>query len=263
MTQHVTSVTGDRIGFDRYGEGGDAVVFVAGAGPYRATDPVTARTAELCAEQGLTAVVFDRLGRGDSPASGILDLDRELHALSAVIDAAGPPAVLVGHSSGAALALCAADAELPVAGLLLWEAPLAAPADDVAEWITEFERRLDAEDFVGATEQYMRDMPPEWLEGMRASPDFELLARASASQRADGQALVRATDLIESERLRELAIPVLATHGSQTFAEMPVAADRIVGSVTRGAVEEVAGAQHSWDPEAMAERIVRFVRDDA
>jgi pimeloyl-ACP methyl ester carboxylesterase len=263
MTQHVTSVTGDRIGFDRYGEGGPAVVFVAGAGPFRATDPVTTRTAQLCAEHGLTAVVFDRLGRGDSPADGVLDLDRELHALSAVIDAGGPPAVLVGHSSGAALALCAADAELPVAGLLLWEAPLAAPADDVAAWITEFERRLDAEDYVGATEQYMKDMPPQWLEGMRASPDFELLARASASQRADGEALVRATDLIETERLRELAIPVLAAYGTQTFAEMPVAAERIVGAVTRGAVEEVAGAEHSWEPAAMAERIVRFVRDDA
>lgn len=263
MTQHVTSVTGDRIGFDRYGEDGPAVVFVAGAGPFRAVDPVTDRTARLCAEHGLTAVVLDRLGRGDSPADGVLDLDRELHALSAVIDAAGPPAVLVGHSSGAALALCAADAELPVAGLLLWEAPLAAPADDVAGWITEFERRLDAEDYVGATEQFMKDMPPEWLEGMRASPDFEVLARASASQRADGQALVRATDLLETERLRELAIPVLATYGSQTFAEMPVAAERIAGAVTRGAVEEVPGAEHSWEPEAMAQRIVRFVRDDA
>ncbi|MFV2145887.1 MULTISPECIES: alpha/beta fold hydrolase [Isoptericola] len=262
MTQHVSSVTGDRIGFDRYGKGSPAVVFVAGAGPYRATDPVTTRTAQLCAEQGLTTLVYDRLGRGDSPADGPLDLDRELHALSAVMDAAGPPVVLVGHSSGAAIALCAADAELPAAGLLLWEAPLAAPADDVARWIIEFERRLDAEDYVGATEQYMKDMPPQWLEGLRASPDFELLARAAVSQRADGQALVRATDLVETERLRELAIPVLATYGSQTAPEMPTAAERIAGAVTRGAVEEVAGAQHSWEPEAMAERIVRFARGD-
>lgn len=262
MTQHVTSVTGDRVGFDRYGDDGPAVVFVAGAGPYRATDPVTTRTAQLCAEQGLTTLVYDRLGRGDSPADGPLDLDRELRALSAVIDAAGPPVVLVGHSSGAAIALCAADAELPAAGLVLWEAPLADAGDDVAEWITEFERRLDAEDYVGATEQYMKDMPPEWLEGLRASPDFELLARGSVSQRADGQALVRATDLVETERLRELAIPVLVTYGTQTFPEMPVAAERIVGAVTRGTVEEVAGAEHTWDAEAMAERIVRFVRDD-
>lgn len=262
MTQHVTSVTGDHVGFDRYGDGGPAVVFVAGAGPFRATDPVTTRTAELCADQGLTALVFDRLGRGDSPADGVLDLDRELHALSSVIDAAGPPAVLVGHSSGAAIALCAADAELPVAGLILWEAPLAAPADDVAEWITEFERRLDAEDYVGATEQYMKDMPPQWLEALRASPDFELLARASASQRADGEALVRATDLVESEALRELAIPVLAAYGTRTFPEMPVAAGRIVETVTRGAVEELDGAEHSWEPAAMAERIARFVREE-
>ncbi|GAA1971096.1 hypothetical protein GCM10009718_03340 [Isoptericola halotolerans] len=263
MTQHATSVTGDRVGFDRYGDGGPAVVFVAGAGPSRATDPVTTATARLCAEQGLTTLVFDRLGRGDSPADGVLDLDRELHALSTMIDVVGPPAVLVGHSSGSAIALCAADAELPVSGLVLWEAPLSEPADDVAVWITEFERRLDAEDYVGATEQFMKDMPPQWLEALRAAPDFEVLARASATQRADGQALVRATDLVETERLRELAIPVLAVHGTRTFPEMPVAAERIVAAVTRGAVDEVAGADHSWQPEAMAERIARFVREEA
>jgi pimeloyl-ACP methyl ester carboxylesterase len=261
MTQHVTSVAGDKVGLDHYGEG-PAVVFVAGAGPTRATDPVTTRTARLVAEHGLTAVVYDRLGRGDSPADGVLDLDREISALGAVIDAAGLPAVLVGHSSGSAIALAAADVEQPVAGLLLWEAPLAGTLEDVAGWIAEFERRLDAEDYVGATEQYMKDMPPQWLEGLRASPDFADLARASATQRADGQALVRATELIESGALRELAVPVLATYGTRTFPEMPVAAERIAEVATRGSAEEVAGADHSWDPEAMAARIVQFVQHE-
>ncbi|WP_418277369.1 alpha/beta fold hydrolase [Isoptericola jiangsuensis] len=261
MTQHATSVAGDHVGFDRYGQG-PAVVFVAGAGPDRATDPVTTRTAELVAEQGFTTVVYDRLGRGDSPAEGVLDLGREISALGAVIDVAGLPAVLVGHSSGCAIALAAADAEQPVAGLLLWEAPLAGNLADVEEWIGEFERRLDAEDFLGATEQYMKDMPPQWLAQLKASPDVEMLARTSVSKRADGQALVRATELLETGALRELAVPVLATYGSETFPEMPVAAARIAETATRGSVEEVAGAQHSWDPEAMADRIVRFARDE-
>ncbi|NNU27293.1 alpha/beta fold hydrolase [Isoptericola sediminis] len=261
MTHHVTSVAGDRVGFDRDGEG-PAVVFVAGAGPYRAIDPVTTETAQRCAQQGLTAVVYDRLGRGDSPADGVLDLERELSALHAVVDAAGAPVVLVGHSSGAALALCAADAEMPVCGLVLWEAPLARSADDTYEWITEFEKRLDAEDYVGALEQYMKDMPREWLEGLRASPDFEQIARASISQRADGQALVRATDLIEADLLRELAVPVLATYGTRTFDEMPVAAQRVADAVTRGQAREVAGADHTWDVGAMADQIVQFVRDE-
>jgi pimeloyl-ACP methyl ester carboxylesterase len=261
MTQHVTSVAGDQVGFDRYGEG-PAVVFVAGAGPDRATDPITTRTAELVAEQGFTTVVFDRLGRGDSPADGVLDLDRELSALAAAIDVAGLPAVLVGHSSGCAIALAAADEEQPVAGLLLWEAPLGGSLADVTEWIDEFERRLDAEDYVGAMEHYMKDMPPEWLAGIKASPDVEDVARTSVSKRADGQALVRATELLETGALRELAVPVLAVYGTETFPEMPVAAERIAEVATRGAAEEVAGAQHSWEPEAMAARIVRFARDE-
>ncbi|GAA4722167.1 hypothetical protein GCM10023216_09270 [Isoptericola chiayiensis] len=260
MTHYVTSGAGDHVGFDAYGEG-TAVVFVAGAGPFRAVDPVTTRTAELCADHGLSAVVYDRLGRGDSQADGVLDLERELSALSAVIDAAGPPVVLVGHSSGCAIALAAADAEMPVEGLVLWEAPLAGTAEDVREWIAEFERRLDAEDYTGATEQYMKDMPPQWLEAMRRSPEFEQMARASISQRADGQALVQVTDLLETEVLRELAVPVLALYGTETFPEMPVAAQRIAGATTRGEVESLDGAEHSWVPEAMAERLARFVHE--
>ncbi|PFG42706.1 pimeloyl-ACP methyl ester carboxylesterase [Isoptericola jiangsuensis] len=261
MTQHVTSTAGDQVGFDRYGDG-PAVVFVAGAGPFRAVDPLTTRTAQLVAEQGLTAVVYDRLGRGDSPADGVLDLDREVSALGAVIDVAGVPAVLVGHSSGCAIALAAADVEQPVAGLLLWEAPLAGSLEEVAAWSGEFERRLDAEDYVGATEQYMRDMPPEWLAAMKAAPEFEVLARASRSQRADGQAMVRATELLETGALRELSVPVLATYGTSTFPEMPVAAQRVAEVATRGRVEEVPGEGHSWDAEAMAARIVQFVRHE-
>src|SRR5688500_13356415 len=114
MTSILTTARGDRVAYDRSGDG-PALVFVAGAGPYRAGDPSTTETAERAAERGITTIVFDRLGRGESPADGMLDLDRELEAIAALIDVAGGRAVLCGHSSGGSIVLAAAVRGLPVA----------------------------------------------------------------------------------------------------------------------------------------------------
>ena len=100
MTEFITSATGDRIAYDLRGTG-PALIFVAGAGPFRAIDPWTTETAERAARQGITTLVFDRLGRGESPADGRLDLDRELDAIRALLDVVGGSAALCGHSSGA------------------------------------------------------------------------------------------------------------------------------------------------------------------
>ncbi|WP_250444635.1 hypothetical protein [Actinotalea sp. C106] len=78
MTEFATTAHGDRVAYDRRGDG-PGLVFVAGGGPiFRANDPITAATAELAAAAGLSTVVYDRLGRGESVATGRLTLDREL-----------------------------------------------------------------------------------------------------------------------------------------------------------------------------------------
>lgn len=258
MTEFATTSYGDVVAFDRRGEG-PGLVFVAGAGPFRAIDPVTTETAERASAAGLTTVVFDRLGRGESEAEGRLTLERELAAVATMIEAAGGRAVLCGHSSGCTIALAAAHAGLPVTGLVLWEAPLGEPSGEVRAWIAEFERRLDAEDYVGAVEQYMKDMPPEWLEGMRQSPDFEQLARGSRTQRADGESLVWATTALEDGALSGVRVPVLATYGTSTFPVMPAAAEWIASVVPQATVAAVPGADHSWEPGPMADELVRFV----
>ncbi|MGF0117267.1 alpha/beta fold hydrolase [Promicromonospora sp. Marseille-Q5078] len=260
VTGTATTAGGDRVTYDLRGTG-PAVVFVAGAGPFRAVDPITTRTAELLADAGVTTVVFDRLGRGDSPATGRLDLGRELDALAAAIDVASGPAVLCGHSSGCAISLRAATAGLPVTGLALWEAPLELGADETGAWAAEIERRTDAGDLEGATEHFMKDMPPEWLAGAKASPDWPALAASVVSQRADAQALAWATRALEDGGFAGLDVPLLAMTGTDTFPGMPEAARLLADAVPDGTAETVAGAEHSWEPEAMAARLARFVLD--
>ena len=64
MTEFLTTPAGDRVAFDVRGEG-PALIFIAGAGPV-GREPETVQTAELASAAGLTTLVYDRLGRGES-----------------------------------------------------------------------------------------------------------------------------------------------------------------------------------------------------
>ena len=263
MTELATSTRGDRVAYDRHGPVGDGptVVLVAGAGSLRGEGPAVA-LAGLLAADGIGTLLPDRLGRGGSAAEGPLDLDRELAALAAVVDAAAGPVVLVGHSSGCAISLCAAASGVGVGGLALWEAPLAAPAAGTGAWADEFVRRLDAGRLEEAQEWYMRDMPPEWLAGAKASPAWPMIYAGSVSLRADAQALRRATAALESGTLRDAVgdVPVLAAYGTSTFAGMREAAERVRSVLPQTEVREVGGADHVWDPAALAPVLGAFVR---
>jgi pimeloyl-ACP methyl ester carboxylesterase len=258
MSEITTTARGDRLAYDRYGTG-PGLVFIAGAGPFRAIDPITTETAQRAADLGVTAVVFDRLGRGESGAEGLLDLDRELAAIAAAIEVAGGTAVLCGHSSGCSLALRAAAAGLPVTGLALWEAPVATDAADTRAWTDEIERLIDAGDVQGAQRHYMKDMPPEWLAGAEASPEWPLIAAGVVSTRADAQSLAWATAELASGSLTAIDVPVLAMYGTETFDEMPIGARMIVATVPHGIEKEMPGAMHSWDPAPMAAELAAFV----
>ncbi|MGW4928348.1 alpha/beta fold hydrolase [Agromyces sp. NPDC004153] len=258
MSEYVTTTFGDRVAYDRRGSG-PALVFVAGAGPYRAIDPWTTETAELMAETGVQTVVYDRLGRGESMAEGRIDLDRDLAALAALIEVVGGSAVLCGHSSGCSISLMAAVRGLPVTGLVLWEPPFGAVDGGAREWADEVERRIDSGDLEGALEHYMKDMPPEWLEGARQSPDYPLYVSQVVSYRADGASLAWVESAPLAELLGDLRMPVEVLLGEETFPELFDAAEAIVAAVPGARWRQVPGADHSWEPGAMARELTEFV----
>jgi len=256
-SQFLSTSRGDRVAYGRYGSG-PGVVFVTGAGPDRANDPITEQTAQLVAKAGFTAVTWDRLGRGESAADGVLDLDRELEALAAVMALAGEPTVLVGHSSGCSIALAAADRGMAVTGLVLWEAPIADANGDTAEWAEQFELFLDRGELENAQLWYMKDMPPEWVENAKASGAWPHIFAQAGSMRADAQSMRWATDGDPAGTFAGVRIPVLILAGTETFDEM-IASSQLVADAIPGARQErIAGAHHSWEPDAMASRIVEF-----
>ncbi|MHC5794763.1 alpha/beta fold hydrolase [Lacisediminihabitans sp. FW035] len=127
--------------------------------------------------------------RGESRVDGRIDLDRELAAIAALVDTAGEPVVLCGHSSGSSIALAAAAAGLPTVGLALWEAPIGPTGGGARAWAEEVDRLIDAGDLDGAQRYYMKDMPREFLEGIQGSPMWSALVAQVGSNRPDGESL--------------------------------------------------------------------------
>src|SRR5215210_5998487 len=115
-----TSKDGTRIAYNELG-GGSPVILVGGAMNTRTFGP-NGGLAELLAER-FTVINYDRRGRGDSGDTAPYSVEREIEDLDALIEAAGGSASAFGISSGAALALEAANRGSGIEKLALYEAP--------------------------------------------------------------------------------------------------------------------------------------------
>ncbi len=250
---YVTTELGDHVEFDLFGpEGAPGALFIQGAGLARAADPVPTQTARLLADGGSQASVHDRVGRGDSAATGPISLEREIEAVKAIAARMAGPVVLVGHSSGCAIAILAAPHIDNLAGLLLWEHPLDQFPQGAPAWWGRVREQIEAGELEDAVASYMVDMPDEWIEQLRLTPGYPELI---LSWIPDGTALAVVEEEGPETLLARLTVPVIALVGTETFPGMADAAARIAAAAPRGSAEEVAGAWHAWEPPAMAARI--------
>src|SRR4051794_8778974 len=146
-----TSADGTTIALDASGHG-PTVVLVGGAFNDRTT--VAALAGELSAD--FTAVAYDRRGRGDSGDTRPYEVRREIEDLAAVIDHVGGSAHVIGHSSGAILALRSAAQITSITKVAAYEPPFVVdnglrevPGADIAERaqaLVDEGRREDAVD---------------------------------------------------------------------------------------------------------------------
>jgi len=253
----LTTARGDRIVFDDLGApGAPAALFIAGAGPTRADDPVTLATGEALAALGGRALIADRLGRGESVAAGPIDLDAELAAIAELAASVDGPVVLVGHSSGCAIAMLAAARVPGLAGLVLWEAPLGLFEGGAPAWWAGVRAAIDAGELETAVARYMVGMPPEWLEELERSPAYPRIVLGWVP---DGEALASVEERGYDDVLRGVRAPVVALVGEETFPGMRETADALASAAADGVAEPLAGAWHSWEPAAMAARLARIL----
>jgi pimeloyl-ACP methyl ester carboxylesterase len=259
MSSFATSRDGTRIAYDADGSG-PPVILVGGAMQFRGFDSNTVAMAKLLAARGYTVINFDRRGRGESAQAPSFTLADTIDDLRALIEAAGAPAALFGSSSGGSICLAAAAAGLPVTAMVLWETPLGDElGTDSAANLAGLREKLAAGNGDDVIAYYMKDMPPEWLEGARNSPGWPVMTAMGPSLEPDTESLAWAQSAPRAELWAPIQAPTLAVVGEQTLPIMPPAAESIAANVPHGSSDTIPAANHSWEPDVMAGCIAEFL----
>ncbi|MCU1637851.1 MAG: alpha/Beta hydrolase fold [Microbacteriaceae bacterium] len=261
MSGSVVSRDGTRIAFDRQGDG-PPVILVGGAMQFRAFDPETSEMARQLAGKGFTVVNYDRRGRGGSVDAASFTLRDEIDDIAALLEAAGGEAALFGNSSGGAISLAAAAAGLPVTKLALWEPPLGVEGgSEGTEFLDGLRARIEAGDQDGTIEYFMKDMPPEWLEGARDGPGWSTMVGMGRSLAPDAEALAWAQSAPRTGLWAAVSQPVIVLVGEDTLPMMVPAADAIVAAIPTARKATIRAADHRWEPKVMAAALADFLAE--
>ncbi|MGH2657581.1 MAG: alpha/beta fold hydrolase [Actinomycetota bacterium] len=255
--ESVTSRDGTTIAFDRLGQG-PPVILVSGGSVDRSSHVPLAQ--ELARD--FTVLNYDRRGRGPSGDAPPYAIEREIEDIGAVIDAAGGEASLYGSSSGAVLAMFAAEAGLPLAKLAMWEPPFVPegmprpPEDQVEQYET-----MVAEGRRGEAVEYFMSkvvgLPPEFVEGARQQPFWaatEALAHTLAYD-----ARIMGDYRLPVDRAAGVKVPTLVIAGGADMPWMRDTATTLAEALPHGEARLLDGQGHDVDPEVLAPALKGFL----
>jgi pimeloyl-ACP methyl ester carboxylesterase len=260
------SKDGTEIAYEREGDG-PVLVLVASALADRSD---AARLASLLVPS-CTVVNYDRRGRGESGDTQPYAVRREVEDIEALIDAAGAPAYLFGTSSGAALALEAANAlGEKVAGLIVYEPPFI--VDDsrapipggVAAEIDSLARSGRRSDAVARFMAVCVEVPEPMLSGLKQMPMWSDLEKRAHTLRYDFAVMAGLQDgkPLAKDRWSALSARALVMNGDRTSPYLRNSA-KALAEVLPGAVHRtLEGQDHGilfMAPEALVAPIVEFV----
>ncbi len=252
----VTSATGVRVSYERYGTG-PSLVLVHGSFSDHATNWQEIR--ELLAAR-YTVYAIARRGRGRTDATEGHSLLDEAHDVACVLETI-PEAFLLGHSYGAQTAL-AATALVParVRKLVLYEPPYPSLVGPLRPRFEAFARQGDWDGLVDA---FMRDalqIPAAEVAEIRASPFWNVWTADAAATLGD----LRALDgyAFDPERFGSLAMPVLFLVGSESPRAL-YATDALAAVLPDARIVTLAGQAHegmTTAPEQFVAAIDAFLR---
>lgn len=261
-TEFATSADGTRIAFDRTGSG-PVLLHVDGAMCSREFGPVR----DVGKEFGdrYTVVAYDRRGRGESGDTDEYAPEREFEDLASVIDAIDEDVLVLGQSSGAALAYRAAAAGVPMTALVGYEAPWVgrrtgkdgAPKDHLGTLDAMIANGQYGKavgyflvDMVGSPAFLpimMRLMPGPWRSMKAAAPTLRYDARVMGGDFE-----------VPADELARIRVPTLALCGSKAAPEMAAAQERIAQLVPGARHAVLDGQMHTVSPAALRHAVVPF-----
>lgn len=257
--EFIHSADGTKIGFRKLGAG-PAIVMVHGS---VSTHTDWMPVAKLLADR-FTCYAMDRRGRrGSGVGHAPYSIERECEDIHAVLDAAGPGAMLAGHSYGAICALAAA-ARRAVPKLVLYEPVLPVgglvagpPLKDYAHAIASGDLDLAMEIGLSA---FIR-LTPEVILAMRSS-------RAWPKLRGMAKSWTRELEVMDSlppsaEEYRALRSPTLLLVGSESREHpMKDASRALAATIPDVRVATLEGQDHMGlrnAPEMIARLMAEFL----
>jgi pimeloyl-ACP methyl ester carboxylesterase len=257
--QHVTSADGTTIAVTVTGHGRPLVVSPGSLSTASDWQPL----ADALAPH-VTTYAVDRRGHGASGDHPEFSIEREQQDIAAVLELAGPDAVLLAHSYGGIVALGLA-LDHPPAALIVYEPPLPVAGAVAGEALAPFERAVHDGDLDRALTLGLRHfvkMPEPVIEMIRSTP---LWAPRAALTPTWGREL-RAIDAFgaDLDRFAALTMPTLLITGEvsppwliDTSRQLQQAMPDSRSAVIPGQAHDA----HLGDPEAMASVILTFVGD--
>lgn len=258
----VTSRDGTTIAFERSGSG-PVLILVGGALSWRSGPD---RLAELLSER-FTVVDYDRRGRGASSDTAPYAPEREYEDIDALIGASGGSAALYGISSGAVLAL---DAAQRLAGrvtrLALYEPPFI--IDDSlpplpVDYVEHLDRLIADGRRGDAVAYFLRaaiQIPEEYMAGMRESPGWAGWESVAHTIAYDGRIVrdVMAGRPLPAGRWDAVTMLTLVMSGELSEPFFATAARALVGMLPDATYRVLHGQEHGVEPEALAPVLVEF-----
>jgi pimeloyl-ACP methyl ester carboxylesterase len=257
------SADGTTIAYDVRGAG-PLVVIVGGAFNDRGAG---AGLAGALADDGFTAVSFDRRGRGDSGNTEPYAVEREVEDLSAVVAAAGGDGPVHAHgvSSGGALLLRAVAAGLPMTRISVLEPPWRVPGapPPPPRYIATLQGYVDADDRDGLVEYFQTQvvgLPPELVRSFRGTPMWAAFCAMAPTLVHDGLLLGGDDHSVPTDILAQVGIPALLITSSGTSGWLGQAAEPVAAALPHGEWVRLEGGFHQVPPEVLAPALAAFYR---
>lgn len=255
------SKDGTGIAYDKIGNG-TPLILVDGALCYRSFGPMSKLSSLL--SKDFTVFIYDRRGRGDSTDKKPYSPDREVEDIDALIREAGGSASVFGISSGAALALRAAEIKLNIPKLALYEPPY---IFDAAAGGTPPNHESRLKDFLiegnrtGAVQYFMRDMvgvPSFAVFMMRLMPMWKRLAAIAHTLPYD--AAIMGDFAVPAARIYSVKNPTLIAGGAKSAANLRTAVQSVADALPNKTVRFLEGQTHNVKPEVLAPVLTEFFK---
>ena len=215
----------------------------------------------------IRVILWDRRGRGDSGDTPPYTVAREVEDLAAVIDWAGEPVDLYGHSSGGFLAIEGVLGGLAVRRLILHEPPFVV-TDDRPRPGPDLPARLERLVAAGQRDEAVRLF---YAEGTALAPEIvDRIAAGAAwpSLLALAHTLPYDTRLtgvcsLDRQRLGAISIPALVVLGGSSPPWMAASARAVVDGIADARLVTLEGQSHVATAEALAPELLRFLDQPA